>query len=524
MKNTMSKFSTKTLVRVLLVLAIIAVTFLAFVGIYKQDKTEMVSVIPDYKFGRELDKSRYLKINLSEETTKKYYLPDGTETTDSTAEGVTAKDVLVNTEEMRTEENYNKTVRSIKKRLETLQLNDYTIALDKDNGSMVIEYNENSLSDYMAQYAITPGKFSIVDAETNEVLVTNSDVSKAFSGYVQNTADTYTVYFEIDFNGQGTKKLEDMSRKYVVGVDENGNTTTKKVKMMLDDTEITETYFSTPVTDGVLQMSIGSNTTADELERYLVQARNIVVFINSDALPLEYEVEINRVVYSDITAETLTPYAYAGIGLVVLAVVILTVKFKMQGLYTGIVFVGYVSLLLLGLRLGNVELETSGLVAIVLVSLIELSVLKKFIVVSNTATPENKKVYNTTIGMLKVFVPIVLIADIFALSVHTPLTSFGNVLFWGLLLAIYDFIVVKPLVINTNKGMEEKNKEIEVFKQERINKAKEKERKLKEEDIKEEKEEIKKEKAKEANKKDVVKKRKPAKKTTKKTAKKGDKK
>ena len=106
---------------------------------------------------------------------------------------------------------------------------------------------------------ITKGDFKVLDEDTNEVLLTNADVKEAIVQYGTTTSGT-TVYLSIQLNDEGTEKLKNISNTYVETTDENGNTTTKKIKMTLDDETIISTYFQEEVDNGLIQLSVGTAT------------------------------------------------------------------------------------------------------------------------------------------------------------------------------------------------------------------------------------------------------------------------
>ena len=454
--------------RVLVVLLIIALSLISFVGIFKINKRTVTNIIPGYKYGTEIAGSRNIQLTLDTGTQTKYYDAEGNETEETEGEGITSKEVPYNAEEDLNVDNYKKTKAVIEDRLQFLKIYDYTIRLDESNGNISIDIPEDNLTDSAGQYSITPGVFQILDSETQEVLFTNSDVKSAKVGTIQNTNGSYTVYFDINF--KDAKKFEEMTKVYTSTTDAEGNTTNKEIEMKIDSSSVLTTHFETPITNGVLQLSAGTAATQEELEEALASANNIAVFIDTDAMPLRYAMDVNRLVYSDITEDILNKVAIVGAILLGLIVVLFVVKYKKQGLFAGIALVGYTAALLLIVRYAAVSLSVSGLGSIALSVLVEALTLYVFCKARREKAENENAVKDAIIKLVKWYVPLVIIAIVGGLSSSMGFASFGLVLFWGVTInIIYNFLVVKVMVLDTyktereikrEKAAEERSKEV----------------------------------------------------------------
>ena len=164
--------------------------------------------------------------------------------------------------------------------------------------------------------------------------------------------------------------------------DSEGNDTTKKIKMMLDDETIITTYFDEEISDGIIELSLGTTSSTSELESYYKQAQNIAVFLNTDPMPITYKIDVNRFVYSDITEYEIKIMTITFAVIAVLAGVAMIVRFKKNGVMGAFTSLGFIALLLLAVRLGNVELTLAGIFAIAVSYIIEYfilwSVLKEY--------------------------------------------------------------------------------------------------------------------------------------------------
>ena len=262
-KKQNNKISLKILGRILTIIIIMLVSLGSFVGIFKLEQNAMKNIIPDYELGMDLYGARHIVAKVDD----------------------------TNAEDMRTYDNYIKSKEIIEERLKFLEISDYLVRLDDATGEIDIEIPEDATTDYFAEYTGMQGKFTMTDDETSEVLLDNNSLKKASIQYGTSSAGT-TVYLVIEFNKEGSSKLQEVSKTYIKSTDSEGNDTTKKVKMSIDDQTIMTTYFGEEMTDGIMQIPLGTTTDATDIQNYLKQASNISVFLNTEPLPIKYSVDI----------------------------------------------------------------------------------------------------------------------------------------------------------------------------------------------------------------------------------------
>ena len=113
-KNIMKNIKILTII-----LLIVLVSMIGFFGIYKQNKNQMSNIVKDYSYAMDLNGARTLKLVLNSE----------------------------NSDEEKTEENYQKAKTIIEKRLKKLGVEEYKIALNSENGEMIIQMPENTSTD-----------------------------------------------------------------------------------------------------------------------------------------------------------------------------------------------------------------------------------------------------------------------------------------------------------------------------------------------------------------------------------------
>lgn len=365
----------KLLGKISVVVIILLLSLISFAGIYVKDKNAMKNVIPEYKLGTDLYGARNILVKVDDSTTTKKYdsngnLVENSSDKDENNENITEVEEKVNPDELRTAENYETVKNIIEARLKYMNVEDYLLRFDESTGNISLEVPENSSTDYIAQYTITKGEFKIVDNDTSEVLLSNADLKEAKVQYSTSTSGT-TVYLTIEFNKDAVEKLKNISNTYISSTDAEGKTTTKKIKMTLDDSTIISTYFQEEISTGIIQLSMGTSTNTSEIQSNIQSASNMAVLLNTDPMPLTYTMETNRFVYSDITAETLK-IVIVGLCIVALIMAIcMVIKFKKNGLMGVIADIGFTAVLLLAIRYGNVEISLAGIFAIAIAVIVE---------------------------------------------------------------------------------------------------------------------------------------------------------
>ena len=454
----------KTIKILTIILLIVLVSMVGFFGIYKQNKNQVSNIVKDYTYAMDINGARTIKLALNSE----------------------------NSDETKTEENYNKAKKVIEKRLKKLDVQEYNISLNKATGEMIIEIPEDSNTDNVVSNLTTVGKFEIVDSETSEVLMNNDDI-KSSSVLYNTTSSGTSVYLEIAFNKDGKKKLEDISKTYVKSennttenntveneTEENTstenseeatnteNTTTdststteKKIKMKIDDEELMSTSFDEVITTGKIQLSVGSATSdKSTLNGYVTQAQNVATVLDSGNLPVKYDLEKNQYILSDITEQDLRNVTIVIAVVSAIGIIVLIAKYKTNGLLAGISFIGLLAIYALLVRYTNVTISIESILGIVIVMILNyifttmlLKNIKKLNEEENVVNKSTTETYKTFFNRIA---PICIVSIVFCFIKWIPVSSFGMTTFWGLvLIAIYNIIVTKNLLkIKTESRLE----------------------------------------------------------------------
>ena len=431
---------------------IILVTMVAFVGVYVQEKNIMENKVKDYSLAMDLNGTRNIVLKVSEETTEVIKDSDGNKVESATDEeisekGYTKETVQKNTDDVKTLDNYKTSKEIIEKRLKKLGVENYIIKLNEQTGEIVVELTNNSQTDNIVSNLTTVGKFEIIDTNTKEVLLTNDDIKA--SNVVRSTTSSGTnIYFTIEFNKDGKKKLEEITKTYVPqdntsseessesseNSDSSSQTTKKTITMKIDGTDVMSTDFEEPITDGIMHLSVGQAATDTKtLQENVKQANQMAAVLENKNMPVEYTLQSDTFVKSTVTEDTVAAVIIVVTVIALIALIVLFIRYKSNGLLAIISYVGLVSILLLTIRYTNVVLSIEGIAAI-------------FVILVMNYVFENKILMSIKDMVIKI-IPIAILAITFCFMGWIPTSSFGMVMFWGItLIIIYNLLVTKNLL------------------------------------------------------------------------------
>ena len=481
--NKKAKNNTMKVVKILTItLLIVLVSMIGFFGIYTQNKNQMKNNIKDYSYSMGINGTRTITLAVNTESKQVVKDSNGNVIKNATDEqiqqnGYTKEDVLNNNQDVLTVENYKKSKEIVEKRLKKLEIQEYNVSLNEKTGEIVIEVPEDTNTDNIVSNLNTIGKFEITDSETKEVLLNNSNIKS--SDVLYNTTSSGTsVYLQIEFNKDGKKKLEEISKTYVkaennttennttssttdneTNTTDTTNTTTensteKKITMKIDDEEIMTTSFDQAITTGKIQLTVGSaSTDSDKIQSYATQAKNIATVLDSGNLPIKYDINKNEYILSDITENELIKIEVAIAIIAVVGIIFLICKYKINGLLTGIAYVGLAAIYMLIIRYTNVIISVESIFGIIVILL--LNYMFSIMILDNIIKCKKEKKENVlgkaTAETYKQFfsriIPLCIIAITFCFVKWMPISSFGMITFWGItIIALYNVIVTRTLL------------------------------------------------------------------------------
>ncbi len=444
-----------------IILAIILVSLVAFGGVYIKTQNRMEDKVKEYSFGRELNGGRIIELKVKEESDEEE------ETTTQNSDDLTV-------------ENYETVKNTIEKRLKSLSAQDYTISLNKKDGTIRVELPEDERTDDLAYYLVASGKVELKEKDTSTELLNESMVKKVQYTYKTNTDGAYQVYLEILLTKDGQSKIEEIKNDYALlateieeiekkdksttdstedtttteetdtttentdGTDENKEETKKVAKLSLAGTE----YDIESLEKNKIIVKIGSETSNNtSVNNNIAKAAEIAMLVNSGKYPIEYEAKTNKLVYSDISKEQLIYFALIIAILLVVVFIVFTVKYKTKGLLSSISCVGFIAILSLLLRYTNVNISIEGIGAIILTILIDLKLNQIMLNKMKTMNVVNEATVSSYKEIFSKLIPIMIITLVFCFSGWANLSSFGMIMFWGLILvAVYNVIFTKTLL------------------------------------------------------------------------------
>lgn len=465
MKKTSKK--TNILKVILTILIVTLLCMVSFFGVYVKKNGTYSNAVKDYNLAMELEGARTVILKPDESTEKVTKDSDGKVIENATEDeinekGYTTEETPVNSEDVLNEENFDKSKNIISKRLEDYKFDEYQIKEDKDNGTIILELAENDDTDTVLSVINQQGKFEIKDSESKEVLMDNSMIKNAKVLYNSTTSGT-SVYLSIEFTKEGKAKLEQISKDYatVKNSSDNSNsdstdssseesTTQKKIAMEIDGQTMVTTSFDDPITNGELQLTVGSSSKDSEtLQKSIKQARSTATVLSTGKMPIKYTADTNKYIKENISDKQIKIAAITTVLVIALVSIILIIKYKLNGFLSAILSVGFIAVSLLIIRYTNVYISIAGVIGIVTIAI--MNYLLQFNILKNKNKSEEEKVsvWKVYSKFLFTILPIFIISLVFSFATSVLLNSFGMIVFWGTIITfLYNIVFTNNVLKN----------------------------------------------------------------------------
>lgn len=410
----------KVITIITIILLVVIITLASFLGIYKKEEYRVSNKVPDYILGMEFTNSRIVDFKVSDENGNEVLTPD----------------------------NYNLSKNILRNRLNALRAEQYNIREDASTGNIQVQMTENDDTQTIISNLAQRGAFELKDNETNEVLLSNNDIENSKVVYGQ-TETGNTVYLQIKFNKEGANKLQEISQKYVSTTtqvaNENGELEdkeeTKEVAIVFDGETYRTTYFGDTITDGTLNVAMGTGSDAATLNQYANTASQMAIVLNSGVLPITYNTSGYQI-SSSIEKADFNILMYTAITILLIMTVYSLVKLKSKGILVAILEIGYISFLLLALRYTNIKITLEGFVGI-----IASIVLSYMYIYSAFKNSSDNFVKDTTAKFALKLIPIYIIAIVFTFNSIANISSLGMTLVWGIItMYLYNLILTQITV------------------------------------------------------------------------------
>lgn len=496
----------------LVILIIILVSLISFVGIYHLDKNQMVSSLPNYILGTDVSGYRFITLVPSEiqSSTENESIDLGEAKVEDENSIETENNIENENTENKVEDNstkekeeklnkYKKAEEVFRSRLKSLKIDDFILAFDKETGKIELSLPENEQTDIILSDLVQKGNFEVSDTNTGETLLTNKDV-KSVNVSATDTYGYAIVGMNINFNLNGTKIFKDITEQYnsnatvIVNAvdnetsedtietennvseettdenttqentseenttDENavdeseasGEEVQKTIDLKIDDTVMLSTSFDEIIDNGKLELSMGSYVDENDLQSALYGGYNIAAIIQNDPLPIDYEITGNIYVGGTIQTSDINTIIYVLIGIGVVISIAMIIKFKMKGVLSTILSVGYIAVLLIALRYTNVTLSLEGIFAVGFAFILNLGFYYVlFEKIKDKKTREEKiENYDKTLKKYCIsIIPLIILSIICCFINWDSIYSFGMVTFWAIDISIlYNLIVTNFIV------------------------------------------------------------------------------
>lgn len=483
----------------LLILIIILISLISFIGIFYQDKNEMVSKTKDYTLGTDLKGYRSIVMKLKDESSSDSN--NTTNTDNSTTENETENETSNNTtnevsndDSNKNKDNYKKCAEIVSNRLKNLKVEDYSVSYNGDSGDIEIKIPDNDKTDIILSDITQKGNFKIQDEETKETLLSNNDIKNAEISE-KTTGNNTTLALTINFTFDGTKKFQKVTEKYqnktneattnnstntenesnTINVTDETNTANdanatnettdsstssddksgKKVALVIDDTTLMTTNFDEIIDSGKLSLTVGSSTSETPLVDQRYGAENLAVIIENDAMPLQYEIKTNIFIHSPIDSSKIQFIVFIEIGIALVILLYFVIRFRLNGILSIFTSVGYVAILLLAIRETNVILSIEGILGIELAFILHCVFVNLLLSKLKEKDLTNKEKDNILTETIKKYILVEIPIAIFAtvcvmITSWNGLVSLGTLLIWAIIVStIYDPIISLYIIRST---------------------------------------------------------------------------
>ena len=477
----------KTIKIISITLMVILLSIIAFCGVFSKQNNIWKNVIPEFNYGIELEGLRELRYTLdtTEEEKNVYIDSEGNilgeikekeetetetstggisldvaeepveEATEGTAEEPTTEEnkdetednkpnyatelrtIKANEDSVKTIDNFEKTKSIIQKRLENEDVYEYNTRLDNLTGDLIVEVPDDDESLNVTHSAVTTiGKFEIIDEQTGMILLDRDDITKTESGLNQDDSG-YQAYLKVYFNKEGTQKLKDISNEYIEVVDDAGESTIYYVSVLLDGQTLVTTYFGEELANGALLVPIGNPTTdANEMNEILKEVRRIADVINEEKLPIAYTLSSDNFIESEIKDEEIQVALIVFAVAIVIASIVLIIKFRTKGLVASILAIGYIAILNIIARYASIYVTFNSIIAFIGVIVLNY-VFIKLLLLELKKTQNRKEAFLKTMKIYYLsIVPVCIIAIVFTFMSNVIISSIGMILFWGLFIQV----------------------------------------------------------------------------------------
>lgn len=462
-KKTLTNILTKGII----ILLIILISLISFLGIHKKNLNGWKNILPEYTLSKELSNIRTFVFSI-DSSTEEVEDKDAAQSAESTTqEGeqqteAPKKQVPVNDINALTLENYKKSKNLISERLKKFGVTDYSVTLNEKTGEISVDVPYQSITDYTVSLAINKGTLEIIDSETKETLISKDMIKSASVNYKASDSTTtdskypsYDIGLVLTFKKDGQNKLNEITKKYIQTIDENGESSQKYVIVQIDGENKYQTYFSPDGQYTELFIPLSQNISTENMQTFndkRNEAAVVAAELNTESMPIKYSLTKGTFIESTTSDNFLIYIAIFGIIIIAAISIVMIVKNKTNGLIATIIEIGFISIHSLLIRATKVSLTLSGLAAILLVALINYIIIR--MLMNKEKAIDQLKTYGKILFNM---IPFIVTIIVFTVSKNIHLQSVGMVAVWGIIISTIYTLLASILLLrknNTKNGVE----------------------------------------------------------------------
>lgn len=366
-----------------------------------------------------------------------------------------------------TEEDLQKSVAVIRKRLENVNIFDYIVRTDVATSQIYIEIPTNTKDTTADPLEAVKGldktaKVEFRDQDGN-VLLSGDDIKSAkYSNEAVDSTGLPSPHVVLTFSEEGASKFASATEKLVGNI----------MGIYLDGEVISEPHVNEKIESNTAIITMGSSATFAERK---AEAKELAMLIDSGALPFNLGVISKEYVGPYIGQQALEISIYAGIVALAIVFVIMIVVYKMQGFVADIALITYVAIILLILSLTGISLTLPGIAGIILS--IGMAVDANVIIferfkeeLKNKSTPEkafNKSFKAASSAIIDGNVTTFTVAILLYIFGMSSIKGFGILLAIGVILSLFTSMIVTKYIlrqvlplINKHPKLFSRNKEV----------------------------------------------------------------
>lgn len=343
-------------------------------------------------------------------------------------------------------------------------INDFRVRKDLKHGQMIIEVPqlkektsilepakdtgkfEEKESTRIQSILGTTGSFEISDHQTGKIYIDETNVKKIET----NIYEGYGIVLDIQLDQKGTEVLKDISSKYIK-VERDGKQGEYKLDIKASGITLQSSSFPQIIDNGLLQLVIAkidpknpikTRETYDEIKRLenAIKVGKTKTVYNVDNVYKGVTPILNKTAFISLTI----------ISLVILLILGLVFVFKngILGLKQLILFLGYISSVILITRFTNIIITIPALVSMFVVSILEYIVIRRYVKeLKNIDLVENVSEVQIITELIKDTFILLAMSIVLSFSINIIISSFAMTLFIGIaLLYLYNLIFLRKVL------------------------------------------------------------------------------